>query len=189
MENHTDMQKFQIIHPGSRKVAIIRVDGKVIPHTTEAKLLGMEFTNRNFHTKQVANNKENALREIGNLWRFRHIKTKLKLRLYKCLILPLIVNPVIPLNSLSKTQMYQLQIAQNEAIKWIFNEGYPVRRPITERHEETKLEYIAERIKRLAEGIWFKLTEENSDFIRETLEIPTPWEHNWFPSSYNRTFE
>ena len=183
----TNMNKFQIIHVGSKTVPTITIEGRVIPHTIVAKLLGMQFTIYNFYTKQVKNNKTRAIEEVRKLYRFRYMKRKLKLRLYKTLILPLITQPAVPLNSLSRAQMHELQIAQNEGIRWIFNDRYPVMRPLTVRHEQAKLEYIAERIKRLAEGIWFKLTEENSEFTRETLSIPTPTEHTWFRSSYNRT--
>ena len=52
-----------------------------------------------------------------------------------------------------------------------------------------KLEYLEDRIKRMAEGIWSKLEEENSEFFRETIEINMREPHGCYPSSYKKTFE
>ena len=116
------------------------------------------------------------------------LKRKLKVRLYKTLVLPLLTYPVIPLNTCSRTQMIKLQRIQNDAIRWICNERWPIICPTDVRHEELKIERIDDRIKRLAEGVWHKLEEEDSAFHTETLGIQTPHPHNWFPSSYDATF-
>ena len=165
------------------------IGGNVIPITKEAKLLGTEISYRNFYVKQVAALKKKARGALWKSYRFRYLKEKLKLRLFKVLILPLLTYPVIPLNILSNEQMEHLQVVQNDGIRWIKNERWPIRCPLDIRHEELKLEYIRDRIKRLAEGQWDKIVTENTEFWRETMAIPTPQPHAWFPSAYNASFD
>ena len=101
------------------------------------------------------------------------------------MVLPHLTYPVIPLNALSKTQTEILQKVQNRAIRWICNESMRNCR-LTQRHHDLKLEYIEDRLKRLAEGYWYKIEEEDSEFWRETLQKPIPVPHAWFPSAYNQ---
>ena len=77
---------------------------------------------------------------------------------------------------------------QNNAIRWICGEKWPIRCPLAQRHNELKLEYINERIKRMAEGIWSKLEEENNVFFQTTKEITMFEPHGCYPSSYAATF-
>ena len=78
---------------------------------------------------------------------------------------------------------------QNEAVRWICNEKWPIKCPIDRRHREMKLEYMRDRIRRMAEGIWSKLEEENDEFFQETIEINMREPHGSYPSSYKKTFE
>ena len=104
------------------------------------------------------------------------------------MVLPHLTYPAIPLNTCSRTQMIKLQRIQNNAIRWICNERWPVICPIERRHHELKIEKMDDRIKRLAEGVWFRIEEDNSTFHRDTLRIQTPRPHNWFPSSHDATY-
>ena len=183
----TNTDKFQIIHIGVRKAPNTIIEGESISHTLQAKLLGMDFSFANFFTKQVKNCTKKATDALKLLYSFRYLRKKLKLRLYKALVLPHLTYPVIPLNALSKTQSEKLQKVQNKAIRWICNESKRNCR-LTQRHEDLKLEYIEDRLKRLAEGYWYKIEEEDSQFWRETLQIPIIIQHAWFPSAYHRTF-
>ena len=184
----TNIEKFVIITIGFYKAPKISINNREIEYATEARLLGLHFRRNNFFTKQVFLNTKKARTELKKLYRFRMLKRKLKVRLYKTLVLPLLTYPVIPLNTCSRTQMIKLQRIQNDAIRWICNERWPIICPTDVRHEELKIERIDDRIKRLAEGVWHKLEEEDSAFHTETLEIQTPHPHNWFPSSYDATF-
>ena len=183
----TNIQKFVIITIGFYKAPKIEIDNREIEYATEARLLGLHFRRNNFFTKQVTLNTHKARAELRKLYRFRLLKKKLKVRLYKTLILPLLTYPVIPLNACSKTQIMKLQRIQNDAIRWICNERWPIRCPIETRHQELKIEKMRDRIQRLAEGVWYKLDEEGDTFHTETLQIQTPHPHNWFPSSYDAT--
>ena len=136
----TNIQKFVIITIGFYKAPKIEIDNREIEYATEARLLGLHFRRNNFFTKQVTLNTHKARAELRKLYRFRLLKKKLKVRLYKTLILPLLTYPVIPLNACSKTQIMKLQRIQNDAIRWICNERWPIRCPIETRHQELKIE-------------------------------------------------
>ena len=183
----TNTEKFQIMHVGEKVAPTIIIDGQVIPHTRKATLLGMEFSWANFFTRQVENMRKKADNALTLLYRFRQLRRKLKLRLYKALVLPHLTYPVIPINALSRTQLLILQRVQNKAIRWICNER---KRdcPLTQRHWDLNLENLDDRLKRLAEGVWHKIIEENTEFWRETMQTPTLIPHAWFPSAYNHTF-
>ena len=184
----TNTEKFQIIHIGFWTAPDVTINGTILRPTREAKLLGMDFTYRNFFTKQVKSLKKNAKAALSKLYRFRYLNKKLKLRLFKVMVLPLLVYPVIPLNALSNNLIYQLQIVQNDAVRWISNEYWPTICPLHQRHTDLKLEYLKDRIKRLSEGVWVKINEENTQFWRDTLAIPTLTPHNWFPSAYEASY-
>ena len=95
----------------------------------------------------------------------------------------------VPLNICSVTQIKILQVIQNDAIRWITNSYYPVRCNIEEQQRVLKIEPIKERIDRLAQKVWFKIEEENSDFFKTTSDIAIINGHAWFKSSYAQTSE
>ena len=139
--------------------------------------------------KQVDLNTKKTRAELKKLYRFRLLKKKLKTRLYKTLVLPLLTYPVVPLNAISRSQTIKLQRIQNQAIRWICNERWPIICPTEARHQELKIEKMDDRIRRLAEEVWHKLEEEGGAFHTETLRIQTPHPHNWYLSSYDATFQ
>ena len=162
----TNTEKFQIIHIARRKMPQVIIQGRLIPHTSQGSLLGMDFSYANFFTKQVEKNRKKADNALKNLYRFRYLKKQLKLRLYKTLILPLLTYPVIPLNALSKNQLNNLQVIQNKATLWVCNEYYPNRQRNNLIHHELKLETLEERLQRLAEGVYNRIIDEDTDFWR-----------------------
>ncbi|CAL4061101.1 unnamed protein product, partial [Meganyctiphanes norvegica] len=160
----TNIAKFAIINIGFYKAPTIVINNTPIPYTNDTKLLGLHITRHNFYVKQVESNTNRARAELKKLYRFRLLKTKLKVRLYKALILPLLTYPIIPLNIISDTQLKKLQVIQNQAVRWISNERWPIICPIELRQQEQKIEPMRQRIARLAEGAWTQIAEENSHF-------------------------
>ena len=174
---------------GFYKAPNIHIDNIDIPYSTENKLLGLNFRRNNFYVKHVEVITQKANAELKKLQRFRLLKTKLKVRLYKTLILPHLTYPAVPLNICSNTQYKKLQIVQNKAIRWIMNERWPIRCPVRLRQEQLKIEPIQERIKRLAENIWQKIEDKNTEFHQLNTQTRMQNPHTWFPSSYLKTFE
>ena len=163
------------------------INNTIIEYKTKAKLLGMNITYNNFFSAQVKANVISARNALHKLYRFRYLKKKLKIRLYKSLVQPLLVYPAAPLNMCSDNQMYQLQKIQNKGIRWIANEYYPIICNLDEKTELFKIEPIKDRIRRLAEGIWSKIEELQTVAFQETLDIEFLQPHGWFRSSYNVT--
>ena len=140
----------------------------------------------NFYVKQITQNTNRAREELRKLLRFRFLSAKLKVRLYKALILPLLTYPAVPLNISSATQIKRLQVIQNKAIRWITGEYWPIICPLALRHEELKIEKMDERLNRLAENVWIRTIVEDGGFFQETSNIQTYQNHSWFPSSYDK---
>ena len=189
MENKTNMHKIKILTIGFYKAPNININNTDIPYSQEVKLLGLTIKRNNFFVKQVENNVNKAKAELKKIKRFRNLNKKLKVRLYKSLVLPILTYPVVSLNICSRTQIQKLQVVQNHAIRWISNEYWPNICPLNTRHQELKIEYIEDRIKRLAEGVWNKVEEENDTFHIQNKNIIMQLPHTWFPSSYLQTFE
>ena len=120
----TNIDKFKIITIGFYKAPMINIDNLDIPYSTEIELLGLKFSRNNFYVKQVETSVQRANAEFKKIQRFRLLKTKLKTRLYKTLVLPHLTYPAVPLNICSNTQYKKLQVVQNKAIRWITNTYY-----------------------------------------------------------------
>ena len=117
------------------------------------------------------------------------MKKKLKVRLYKTKVLPLLCYASVPLNICSPSQIKRLQVVQNKAIRWVTNTYYPNICNIEDQQVLLKIEPIKDRMDRLAHKVWFKIEMENSYFFETTLNIPIINGHAWFKSSYAQTFE
>ena len=94
----TNLTKFSIINIGFYKAPGITINGQDIPYERQTTLLGLRFSRNNFFMKQVDHIEKRARAELKKLLRFRYLEIKLKARLYKALILPLLTYPVFPLN-------------------------------------------------------------------------------------------
>ena len=170
------------------KTSDIHIGATTKRYEHTGKILGLNITSNNFFRKHIKMITGRAKDELKMLGRFRHLKKGLKLRLFKTLILPLLLYPIIPINACSKSQINKLQKIQDAAIRWIYNENPPTRCPIELRHRQLKLEYIADRIKRMAETIWTNIEQENGEFFQHTKQIVMAAPHNRFPSSYEATY-
>ena len=182
----TNLSKFEIMAIGNRVMPSVNIDGEIVHYKEKILLLGMWIKYNNFFAEQVKCNAGRANDELQKIKRFRYLKRKLKIRLYKALVLPHLTNPAAPLNMISNAQMKKLQTVQNKAIRWICNDN---RCNIEVQQQRLKIEPIKDRIRRLAEGIWSKLEEIDTEMLQDALEINYNNNHSWFRSSYARTFE
>ena len=145
----------------------------------------MKISYNNFFSAQIQSNVNKARTSLSEIYKFLYLKRKLKIRLYKSVVQPLLVYPPAPLNMCSNNQMQQLQLVQNKAIRWIDQQWCNIR----EKEEQYKIEPIKDRIRRLAEGVWYKLEELETTVLQETLAIDYQRPHGWFRSSYAATFQ
>ena len=185
----TNTCKFKMIMIANKPKQSISIDHTNFDYVNKAKILGLNFKSNNFFKSQVDENVKTANLELKKLYRFRYLRKKIKVRLYKTKVLPLLAHASVPLNICSPSQIKRLQIVQNKAIRWITNTYYPNICNIENEQELLKIEPIKDRINRLAQKIWFNIETENSPFFETTLNIPIVNGHAWFRSSYAQTFE
>lgn len=183
----TNLLKFEVMAMGNRVMPSININGANIYYKEKIKLLGMWIKYNNFFAEQIKCNVGRAKEELQKIKRFRYLKKKLKVRLFKSLVLPHLTNPAAPLNMASNAQMKKLQTVQNEAIRWICQHYRGCN--IEEQQQLLKIEPIKDRMKRLAEGIWSKLEDIDTEMLQETLAMDYNNHHKWFLSSYARTFD
>ena len=167
----------------------IVIESATLEYVNKAKILGLNFKSNNFFKAQVDENIKRAKLELNKLYKLRYLKQKIKVRLYKTKVLPLLTYAAVPLNICSPSQIKRLQIIQNKAIRWITNSYYPNICNIDIQQEILKIEPIQIQINILAQNVWFKIETENAEFIKETLNITIIHGHAWFKSSYAQTFE
>lgn len=185
----TNAGKFQMIMIANKPKQNITVENTTFNYEKKANVLGLHFKTNNFFKSQVDDNIRKANFELSKLYRFIYVKQKIKIRLYKTKVLPLLTYASVPLNICSTSQIKRLQVIQNKAIRWITRLYYPNRCNIDHQQQTLKIEPIKERINRLSQRIWFKIETENSEFFNTTLNIPIINGHSWFKSSYAQTFE
>ena len=185
----TNMNKLKIIMIANKPKKGIVIDNINYEYVKKAEILGLNFKSNNFFKSQVDENIKNAKLELKKLYKFRYMKQKLKVRLYRTKVLPILTYASVPLNICSPSQIKRLQVIQNDAIRWITNSYYPNTCNIEQQQRILKIESIKERIDRLAQRVWFKIEEENSEFFKVTSDISIINGHAWFKSSYDQTFE
>ena len=103
----------------------IVIENTTLEYVNTAIILGLNFKSNNFFKKQVDENIKLARLELKRLYKFRYLKQRLKTRLYKTKVLPLLTYAAVPLNICSPSQIKLLQTVQNKAIRWILNAYYP----------------------------------------------------------------
>lgn len=129
---------------------------------------------------------------LTKLKRLSSCPEKIKLRLCKTLIRPILEYPPIHLNTISKSSWYKLQGVQNKAILWVKGIRWPNPRPLVrELHQTYDLEPINIRIYRMAEKKWNRLEYTEDENYTKLVEIHnnTEGEHRWWPRSLLRTRE
>lgn len=179
----TNNNKFQLVHISKYNPLPITVDNQDIRYTRSAKLLGLTIKGTGI-TAHIKEQRNKANTNLKKLRRFKKLSPKLKLHLYKALILPIIDYPVIPMNTLRPSNWKKQQAVQNKALRWINDDVPPYGTTIKELHQKYGIEPLNIRNHRLANSMWEKIrlefpTEtdgyENATFNRT---------HAWWPLAY-----
>ncbi len=87
----------------------------------------------------------------------------MKIHLVKTLTIPILDYPPIPIHTLSKNQLSQLQVVQNKALRFAYNQRYPYNYNTEQLHAMAKTEPLNIRIHNRAVQIWENI---------ETRQIP-----------------
>ena len=90
----TNMQKFEVIAIGNRKMPSLNINNEIIHYKLEVTLLGMKISYNNFFSAQIQSNVNKARTSLSEIYKFLYLKRKLKIRLYKSVVQPLLVYPL-----------------------------------------------------------------------------------------------
>ena len=180
----TNMHKFQTLNIARRTTHPIIADEQIIPYTNKATALGLTFSTRSI-TPQITTRRAMAMRTLNRLQRFRNLSTNNKRRLYKTIIRPQLLYPIIPLNTISHSSYRKLQQVQNKALRFIENTKRTDRIPSTTLHTRNELPAINTYIHRRAIDAWTQLHDKNPD-LYDTLkpEADELTRHTYFPTSF-----
>lgn len=179
----TNSNKFQVLHISKRNPLPLIINQTALQYVRETKMLGFKLKSNGLsaHVKQQRLKASIALRKLR---RFKNLSPKLKLHLYKALVLPLIDYPPIPSNTIKPTNWQLLQAIQNKALRWINSDVPPYNTTVEQLHDIYNLDPVNIRNFRLASNAWEKMRQEFPE--ETTLYEETTFErsHSWWPLAY-----
>lgn len=179
----TNNNKFKILPIAKYKPSPLIVNEEVLPFTSEINILGLTITKQGY--KKFITEKGNKAKAISaKLKRFRNLKASIKKKLYTTLERPIIEYPVVPLYSLSKSNIKKLQILQNKELRYIYDIKYTDHITNEELHKRANLETINVLLYNRTKKLWNKLHEMRMETYERWIKNEiTPKEHGWFPRS------
>lgn len=172
-----------MIHVSKRNPLPITVDNQNIRYVQSAKLLGLTIKSTGI-TSHIKEQRNKANVTLKKLRRFRKLSSKIKLHLYKALILPIIDYPVIPTNTLKPSNWKKQQAVQNKALRWINGDVPPYDTTIQTLHTKYNIEPLNIRNHRLAYNMWEKIRTEFPEETEEFETLTFNRTHAWWPLAY-----
>ena len=134
----------------------------------------MGLTLTPFSYKAHIQNRNNiAKAHLNNIKRFLGLNIKNKKKLYTAIVLPTLIYPTVPMNTISKAQMSTLQKTQNKALRFITNTHWTQHRTNVEIHNQLNMQPVNTIIHKQAKKTW------------ETLATHLPNTYNTL--AYNNT--
>ncbi len=177
----TNTTKFTILPIAIKKTNPVYIEGKLIPYSNKANILGLKLSNQGYgkHVADIANKASLALKTVR---KFDKLNTKIKLHLVKACVLPILTYPTYALNALSRNQKLSLQIIQNKAIRFAHGEYYPYTRTTEELHIQSKIDPINLTIHKRGNNIKNKLENSLKDptYLKAIRDHQEDNEHGWF---------
>ena len=120
---------------------------------------------------------------IQQLHKFKNLSTSNKLKIMKATVIPSLIYPTVPLNTLTDNQFRRLQTVYNKAIRIVTNTS--ALDMITSRslHRRLKIKPVNSIIHKQATEIWRKIHDTQQE-IYNSLRYPHPRRyHIHLPSS------
>ena len=182
--------KMRIITARRRKPSRFVVDGVRLQTQQSGKLLGCRLKWSGAKS-QVTHNARKARLQLSKLRRFHALPAPTKRHLYVALVRSVLEYPPVPLHTSSKGAMYELQVVQNLALRWIHGREEPGRRTSNEQlHRIYKLQPMNVRLHKLARRVWERAIEDEDVNIRriehQELYLEPNEEHRYWPRSKPR---
>lgn len=168
----TNKNKFKIIPIAVKKKNAIIIEGNRIEYSTHGKVLGLTI-GRTGIGNHINTTIAKCMNKITELYRFRNLPEKIKVHLVKAFISPLLQYPPIPLATASRHRQNKLQIIQNKALRFAFNENRRQSRTMKSLHEEANMEPINFSLYKRAENIFSKtqnLEDPQITYLMENYE-------------------
>lgn len=179
----TNNTKFQIIHVSKKSPLPIVINNTRIQYTNTANLLGLTLKSNGIHA-HVKQKRIQASTTLKKLRRFKNLSPRIKLHLYKALVLPILDYPSIPLNTIKKSNWEKLQSVQNRALRWVNGDIPPYNRTVQDLHTQYGLTPLNQRNHRLASAMWEKIRMEFPEETQEIEQQEFENTHAWWPLAY-----
>ena len=164
----TNQQKFKLLSISKHKPSEVIVNNQVIPFAREINTLGLTIkrTGMLWHNKQRLNMAKGTKTKLK---RFKNLRSKIKIHLYKSLILSALEYPNVPTCIMAKTEKERIQLFQNGIIRqYTRNNEDDFDLTIEDLHEKYKIEAINVRMYGRAQKTWNKLRSINEELVERT---------------------
>ena len=176
----TSESKFKILPMAQYKTEKIKINNKEIENSEEGKILGVKWQ-RTGITGHINDRINKTKSQLSKLYRFASLTPKIKTKLIKTLVLPVLEYPPIPLCCASKTQKLRMQRVLNRGLRFIFyNEAQKF--SIADMHTITNIKPVNISLHQRASDIW-EILENIQDGMYRTLREDITNAHYWFPRS------
>ena len=190
----TEPSKSWILPISRREQLPIIVNGKEYKFVTnDVRLLGLNLNSNSFVSGQIKYNKKKASTALSSIYRFNVFKAKEKVQLVKLLVLPHLTYPAIPLHTACNSLMLELQVVQNDSLRFIYNKKRKDRVKIERLHNaKYKMLPINQTLYWRARSIWNSIQNKNAADYKMSNRITRMAinkEHTWYPSSLKRVHE
>ena len=179
----TNHNKFQLVSISSTKPKDVVVNGNLIPFKKNVKILGLTLTTHGL-SHHINQRKARANHQLTKLKRFRNMEPRLKLKLYKSMIRPIMEYPLAPICVASKDNIKKLPRTQNKALR-SFWPGNVIEDRITnvQAHKGFGIETLSIRLYKLAATTWtlLEILEEELVHRSDQLNNEITNDHSWWP--------
>ena len=180
----TNQLKFNIITLGKRNPLPIRVNNMDIRPITSGKFLGLHISKYGY-SKHINHRKGLAEIALNSILKFSALSPETKRKLYLTIVRSTLTYPIVPLNSIKKTNMIKIQRIQNRATRWITNYSRLDRKTSKFLHEKSNLIPINEFLNIQADKTFERLLitnpEDTQKLINKAANIYE--NHRGFPSA------
>jgi hypothetical protein len=181
----TNATKFQMINIGRRRKQNLQLNNRVITYSSQGTVLGLHIKTNGYH-QHVRNRKNMAIAQLIKLRRFRNLNPSNKRKLYLALVRSKLIYPTIPLHALSKNQLLEMQMVQNQAARFITGSSRRERRTNESIHQEARLQPINLTLHKQATETWKTINQIMPRDIIDYFHLnggPNTRYRNYLPSS------
>ena len=178
----TNRNKFKILMASRLKGGNITIDNEIIEYSNKINILGLQIsrTGIGLHIKERIGRAREAFNKIK---RFGDLTVNIKLHLYKALIRSIIEYPMVPMCTMSRTNMLKVQSFQNKCLKYITATDHQNANLTNEEiHIKYQIDPFNIRLWKSGQKVWRKLEVHNPELTRQSMELneENTRDHYWW---------